>query len=117
MDVIVSLANQFQATLRATAILYVDLCDEPFALVFQKGGKLVWIHRSPKFLHWVSPGRNLSNNTHAADFLAMKEMSPSMETVRLGAWVGTAASERETIKEHSRSLASYNSVLTIFWIH
>jgi Zn-dependent peptidase ImmA (M78 family) len=114
MELIESLAEQFQTTLTATAIRYVDLCEEKCTLVFSTAGKIVWIHRSPEFHLWIAPGRKLSSYTYALDFFAQGTVSPKVETVPLDAWVENS-SERETIKEQSRALVSYNSVLTLLW--
>lgn len=116
MDLIGSLADQFQTTLTATAIRYADLCEERCALVLSTGGKVVWVRRSPDFDRWISPGHKLSPNTHAIDFFRHGILSGKMETVRLDAWVEGSTSELDTIKEHSRPLSSYNSVLTLLWI-
>lgn len=116
MHLIESLADQFQTTLTATAIRYIDLCEERCALVFSSHGKVVWFRRSPEFHHWISPGRNLSNNTHAIDFFRSGAMSEKMETVRLDAWADGNVTELQTIQEISRALPSYSSVLTLLWM-
>ncbi len=115
MELVESLAEQFQTTLTATAIRYVDLCEERCALVFSTRGKIGWTRRSPEFHHWVPPGRRLSSYTHAADFFEKGVVSSKMETVRLDAWVENV-SERATINEQSRALPRYDSVLTLLWI-
>jgi Zn-dependent peptidase ImmA (M78 family) len=116
LDLVGSLADLFQTTFTATAIRYVDLCGERCALVFSTGGKVVWSHRNPEFHHWIQPGRTLSPNTYAADFFTAGTPSTKIETVRLDAWVEGNVSERDTIREQSRPLPSYNSVLTLLWV-
>lgn len=115
IELIESLAADFRTTLTATAIRYIDLCEERCALVFSTDGKIVWIRRSSEFRHWVEPKHALSPHTHASDFFSKGCVSEKMETVRLDAWVENA-SERDTIKEQSRTLPFYNSVLTLLWI-
>ena len=114
-DLIERLADEFQTTMTATAVRYVDLCEEQCALVFSTDGKVVWTRRSPGFHRWIAPGRTLSSNTYAADFFEKGSLPREMETVRRDAWIENSY-ERETIKEQSRALASYNSVLSLLWI-
>lgn len=115
LDLVERLAGEFQTTFTATAIRYVDLCGEPCALIFSTDGKVVWTRRSPDFRHWIPPGRKLSSYSLAADFFEKGAVAPDMEVVRLDAWVENA-SERMTVKEHSRAFPFYNSVLTLLWL-
>ena len=114
-ELIERLADEFQTTLTATAIRYIDLCEEQCAIVFSTGGKVIWSRRSPDFHRWIAPGKNVSSYSLAADFFERGHLSDKMETVRRDAWV-EEASERETIKEQSRALRSYHSVLSLLWI-
>ena len=114
MELIEQVSSEFQTTLTATAIRYVDFCGERCAVIFSVGGKIRWIHRSPEFREWISPGEALSSNTYAADFFSEGRVSTKMETVRLDAWVKNA-SPREEIKEQNRPMPSYNAVLTLLW--
>ncbi len=115
MELIEALANQFRTTLTATAIRYVDLCEEKCAVIFSTNGKVNWTRRSPEFRYWITPRSSLSSNTYAADFFSKGTISEKMETVRLDAWVEDV-SDRTIAKEHSRALPSYSSVLTLLWI-
>ena len=114
-ELIEKLADEFQTTLTATAIRYIDLCEEQCAIVFSTGGKVVWSRRSPDFHRWIAPGRKVSSYSLAADFFERGNLSEAVETVRRDAWVENA-SERETIEEQSRALRSYDSVLSLLWI-
>jgi Zn-dependent peptidase ImmA (M78 family) len=114
-ELIDQLADHFQTTLTATAIRYIDLCEEPCAIVFSTDGKVVWTRRSPEFRGWISPKRKLSANSTAADFFETGQLSSAINIVRRDAWI-ESASESQTIKEQSRPLRSYNSVITLLWI-
>jgi Zn-dependent peptidase ImmA (M78 family) len=116
MELIETLAAEFRTTLTATAIRHVDLCEERCALVFSTDGKVAWVRRSPEFHHWIEPKRTLSSYTYAFDFFSKGSTSEKMETVRLDAWVEESVSARDTVKEQSKALPSYNSVLTLLWI-
>jgi len=68
MELIENLADEFETTLTATAIRYVDLSEEQCALVFSTDGRIVWSHRSSEFRRWIAPGRKVSPNSCAIDF-------------------------------------------------
>ena len=67
-ELIETLAGEFQTTLTATAIRYIDLCEEQCAIVFSTNGKVIWSRRSPDFHRWITPGRKVSSYSLAADF-------------------------------------------------
>lgn len=115
MELIEGLADAFRTTLTATAIRYVDLCGEQCAVVFSTGGKVAWMRRSPDFHGWIAPGRTLSPNSIAVDFFRDGDLSGEMGAVRRSAWIENA-SPWATIREQSRALRSYNSVLSLLWI-
>jgi hypothetical protein len=115
LELIEKLAADFQTTLTATAIRYIDLCEERCALAFSFDGKVMWTRRSPDFQSWITPGKKVSPCSIAVDFFRTGSLSDRMETIRRDAWVENA-SERETIKEQSRAFRSYNSVLSLLWI-
>lgn len=115
MELIEGLADEFHTTLTATAIRYIDLCEEPCALAFCTNGKVVWTRRNPEFHGWIVPGAKVSLYSIARDFFQKGSLSGKMETVRRDAWLENA-SPRESIKEQSRALRSYNSVLSLLWV-
>lgn len=116
MELIEALAEEFQTTLTATAIRYVDLCDERCAVVFSTDGKVAWMRRSPLFHYWIAPKRALSSFSYASDFFSKGAVSDKMQEARLDAWVDDKVSSKAMGKEQSRGLHSYNSVLTLLWI-
>lgn len=113
-DVVDELAAAFQTTLTASAIRYIELCDEPCAAVHSCGGNICWFRANPLFRGWIKVASALSPNTHASDYFSSGVLSPQMDVVRKDAWVEDA-SDRSTVKEQSRALHRYNSVLTILW--
>jgi Zn-dependent peptidase ImmA (M78 family) len=114
-EVIERLADEFQTTLTATAIRYIDLCEEQCALVSSTDGTITWTHPSADFHRWIRRGRRVSSYSVAGDFFQTGKISKEMATVRRDAWIENT-SGRETIKEQSRALRSYNSVLSLLWI-
>lgn len=114
-ELIEQLAEDFRATLTATAIRYIDLCEESCAIVFSTHGKTIWTRRSEDFSGWVAPGQKLSDNSLAIDFFRSGTVSPKMETIRRDAWIENTA-EMETLREQVRPMPSYDSALSLLWI-
>lgn len=114
LEVVERLANSFDTTLTASAIRYIELCDEPCAVVYSSNQKVCWFRANPLFRGWIKIGGPLSPNTHASDYFTTGTASQRMEIVRKDAWID-GASDRSTIKEQSRAFPRYNSVLTILW--
>jgi Zn-dependent peptidase ImmA (M78 family) len=115
MELIEQLADEFQTTLTATAIRYIDLCEEQCALVFSAARRVIWTRRSRNFGAWIAIGDRLSDLTVAADFFKGGDLSQRMETIRRDAWIENA-SQRATIREQATALRSYDSVLSLLWI-
>src|SRR5208337_349926 len=65
--------------------------------------------------HGIAPGRKVSSYSGAIDFFQRGSVSGEMQTVRRDAWVENA-SERKAIKERSRAMRTYKSVLSLLWI-
>jgi Zn-dependent peptidase ImmA (M78 family) len=114
-ELIEQLAEEFNATLTATAIRYIDICEEPCAVVFSTHGKVLWTRKSKDFSGWIVPGQQLSHNCLAIDFFKKGNVSTKMETMRRDAWIENA-SERQAIREQARAMPSYDSVLSLLWI-
>jgi len=117
-ETIESLASEFQTTLTATAIRYVQLSGQKCAIVCTKAGEVLWSWPSSDFHHWIKRGKKLKASTYAVDFfekrLATQQMQEVQEVTR-DSWI-EGESMQDTIKEQSRVLFSYGSVLTLLWI-
>jgi Zn-dependent peptidase ImmA (M78 family) len=117
-ETIESLALDFQTTLTATAIRYVQLCGQRCAIVSSQAGEVSWCWPSPEFHHWIRRGKKLRGNTYAVDFfekgIATQQMQ-EIQDVSLGSWI-EGESLSDSIREQSRVLFSYDSVLTLLWI-
>lgn len=117
-EVVELLASDFQTTLTATAIRFVQLCDQKCAVVYSKAGEISWSWGSPEFHYWIKRGTKLKTSTYAVDFFekgyATQQMQEMQEVTR-DAWI-PGESMLDTIKEQSRALPSYGSVITLLWI-
>ena len=62
------IANDFRASLTATAIKFVRLCPEKCAVVFSSRGKVQWFYKSPDWWPFIRKGKKLDQRTLAFDF-------------------------------------------------
>jgi hypothetical protein len=117
-EIIESLASDFQTTLTATAIRYVQLCGQKCAIVCSRNSSVAWSWPGPEFHYWIKRGRELRAHSYAIDFFCKgpdaSEMR-EMQDVPRDAWID-GATMQDSITEQSRPLYSYGSVITLLWI-
>lgn len=112
-----SLAEDFQTSLTATAVRYVQSSDYRCALVVSSRGKVKWMVPSDDFRYWIDPGAPLDQNTYAWDYFNGKKVPPGMQTVLASAWIkGERFDSTTTIKEECRALPRYDTTLSLLWI-
>lgn len=112
-----SLAEDFQTSLTATAVRYVQSSDYRCALVVSARGKIKWMVRSDDFRYWIQPGTPLDKDTYAADFFSKKGVPSGMQTVLASAWLkDNRFDSTMTIKEECRRLQRYGTTLSLLWI-
>lgn len=116
-EMIETLAGEFQTTLTATAIRYVQLCEWKCAVVCSSNSRVSWFWPGPDFHYWIKRGA-LKTNSYAVDFFDKgpdaAEMRELQEVPR-NAWI-EGESMQDLIAEQSRPLTSYGSALTLLWI-
>jgi hypothetical protein len=118
-EIIESLASDFQTTLTATAIRYVQLCGEKCAIVCSANSRVSWSWPSPEFRYWIKRGWELRAHSYAIDFFYKGSHAPEMremQEVPRNAWID-GESMQDSIREQSRALSSYGSVITLLWIY
>lgn len=112
-----NLATIFQTTLTATAVRFVQSSNFPCALLTSTQAGVGWSVRSEDFRHWIQPGTPLDEDTFAFDFHHGTSVPHGMQTVPASAWIKEARfGPAATIREESRFLARYGTVLTLLWI-
>lgn len=108
------LANEFDTTLTATAIRFVDLCPEACAVVWSQGGTIRWAIRGPDFTPWIEFGRTLDSYTHAADAFRGKPVPKGPQVVPARAWTDMAG--RGDIYEDTAWFGGIGATLTLLWL-
>ena len=111
-----NLAEYFITSLTATAIRFVDLSDDYFAIVCSEAGKIRWWRGSDCFENkfWITPGIPLSTNTVAGSLFCKKQESEGPEEIDIKAWCENSSYyESDTFIEESKYFERYNQILTL----
>jgi len=117
LDVIKELADEFQTSLTATALRYIEFCPHRCATVFSKDKTIKWYQATEDFGYHLAVREKLHPNSVAIYFFNGKEMPTTMQPVWATSWLsGERFRSDSVIQEHSVSLPRYNSVLTLLWI-
>lgn len=109
---VAEIADRFETSLAATAIRYVQLTDEPCAVVFSRGGVVQWVVWQESFRVPIKRGTRLDRRTYAGDLHAGEPVLDQLQSVDTEGWC-----EREIdieLFEHSRRVGS-DAVLSFLW--
>ena len=117
-ETIGSLAEYFITSLTATAIRYVDLCNDYYAVVCSEAGKVRWWRGSADFesKFWIQPRAKLSANTIASSFFSNTHSNDGTGEVDIDAWCDTdniSHCESNSFIEESKYFDRFNQVLTL----
>lgn len=114
---VAQLAEQFQVTLTAAAMRYIQFCPHRCCLVASTGGKIRYHRKTEDFGYFIAPREDVSPATYAADFFKGERLSAGMQDVKATAWLeGKRIDSSKMIREESIAMPSYDSVLTLLWI-
>ncbi len=113
-DPIRQIAQDFRASLTATAISFVRFCPERCAIIFSKDGKVKWFYKSPSWWSYINKGQKLDQRSFAYDFFNNRTLPDEPEEVDAEAWIETNCADE--MLEHSIGSALYNFVLTLLWM-
>jgi len=112
------LASDFQTSLTAAAIRFVEFSSEVCALVFSRGGRIVWSRKSSDFRCPIRGwGQELSEYSIAVDYFTKGRTHDRPEQVDASAWLeGWMARRASEVVEHSMVIPSIEAVLTLIWV-
>jgi hypothetical protein len=118
LEEIKALAEQFQTSLSATAIRYVELGRNPCALIASKDGKISWMSVHKGFPYRILPrGTKLHVYSCANDFFETGKVPKVAELVSGVAWLENLdAAKNCFVYEDVIPLTSYNMVLSLIWV-
>lgn len=108
-----AIAKDFDVSILAATIKFVELSTERCAAVFTQQGKVKWSARSPSFTTWISKGKAVSRESLAFDFFAHGKIDERSQAVPARAWIDSAADVE--IVEHAICSCEHGTVLSLLW--
>ncbi len=111
------LSDEFQTTLTATALRYIEFTPERCALIVSEDKKIKWFRITEDFGFWLERGAKLDPDSYAYNFFSRDEIPTEPQKVPATAWLPNKKLWCYQIQEHSKPLPRYNSVLTLLWIY
>ena len=111
-----SIAEEFQTSRLATAVQYIHYTKEVVALVISKGWEIEWSRKTKEFYPAIRTGR-ISNDSAAGERLAaVRGDSGKMVLTPAYAWLeGYDGNPDKDIKEDSIYLDYYDRTITLLW--
>jgi hypothetical protein len=120
LDLIAELADRFDVSLTATALRYLQFCNEACAVVFSRDGTVKWFRGSKYFDElrvFIPVARRLDGSSLAASFFQDDTLLATRTRVYASTWFAPGRYNRDaTIYEQSWSMPSHNAVLTLLWV-
>lgn len=120
LHLVSELAAAFHVSLTATAIRYLQFCEEPCAVVFSKDGYMKWFQASQGFkeLGFFIPAPGpLDAASLAGRFFRGYTIRETPRRITAACWFEPGPYRPEaTILEQSWAMPGYNAVLTLLWI-
>ena len=111
------LASDFRTSLTATAVRYVQLTNEPCALIFCVDGKISWSMKTGRdFPYWLrGRGENVDVESFAYDAFKGKGGNEDGNLVDPLAWIDSSRYAEINLYESTFFLSYYNATLTLLW--
>jgi Zn-dependent peptidase ImmA (M78 family) len=114
-DLIEDLCVEFQTTLTATALRYIEFCPHDIALIYIKDGELKWSRASEGFPCRIRD--SIDPGSRVMDFIKGVPNPQRMEKTRPTAWLSSRNIDTlRFAREESRVSSHYNSALTLLWV-
>lgn len=119
MDAVQSLAEQFDVSLTATAIRYVQFCYDPVAVIFTQRRLIKWFRRNKAFADYdffVNVNSMVEDSSLAARFFNREPLPESAQLVKASSWMIPGGFEDIHIHEQCIAMPQYDAVLSLLWV-
>ena len=120
LDLVAGLAETFNVSLTATALRYLNFCDEPCAIVLSQEGYIKWFQGSKYFADigvFIDVRSKLDPSSLAALLFQGRTARTTPKQVSASAWFEPGRyREDAAILEQSWAMPNYKAVLTLLWI-
>ncbi len=119
MKTLKALCREFQTSLTATAIKFLEATVEPCALIFSVNGNIDWQIKNRSFDYYLRQrGERVHGCSYAHDAFLGKEVPADGDMVPAYAWVeGHRIDPDASIKECTSYSPVGNSTLTLLWVN
>jgi Zn-dependent peptidase ImmA (M78 family) len=88
LEVLMELADEFNTTLTATAVRFVEECQEMCMVIFSEDGRVKWWKKNDRLKGiWLESEQAIHNNSLAWDCLNGKPTTIKMQPVQTRAWL------------------------------
>jgi hypothetical protein len=111
------LADDFETSITATAIRFVEFSPERCALVYSETGRVRWTRKSDSFwFRLIGWGQPLEPASLAIDFFRKGAVAEEPEEVRGDAWIESSSGRAPEVVEHSMAIPSLGAVVSLLWV-
>lgn len=121
LDLVNELADTFEVSLTATALRYLDFCNEACAVVLSQNGGIKWFRGSKDFEDlgvFIDTPSPLDRSSYASLFFRGDALPPARNRVYASAWFVPGRYKHDAaIYEQSWPMPTYNAVITLLWIY
>ena len=120
-ELIGAVASEFQVSLTATTLRFLDFTEEPLAVVSSQNGFIEWFQATQDFLDsgaFVDVHAKVRKPSGAAIFFLEKNSPPMRwRTIPAHSWLKELRlGDTSQIKDWSIAMPNYNNVLTLLWL-
>lgn len=118
MELVKTLANEFNTTLTATAVRLVEECRENCLVIFSENGRVRWWRGGNRQDNlYIEPHQVIHRDSFAWNCLNNRQISQGMQLVANDVWFQDQYNgEKIEVYEQSIRLGRYPTILTLLWI-
>ena len=112
-----SVAQEYQASLSASAWRFCDLVGTPCAVIWSTNEVIQWSRKSDSFRFFLQRGVKVPPASYAMAAYKGKEVPDDPEPVAANEWIESGRLlDGAEVWEQSLGLRSYDSVITLLWL-
>ncbi len=116
MAIVRELARDYQVSLLAAALRFVELTSERCALVLARQRRVLWAARSQSFGAYIPTGVPLDQATVAIDFFTEGKVYEGCQPVPGDAWLDDSGAADIEIMEDTATISEMDAVISLLWI-
>jgi hypothetical protein len=117
LQTIQDVAQEYEASLSASAWRYCDVVDVPCAVIWSTNEVIQWFRKSDSFRFFLQRSVKVPQASYAMAAYKGRELPENPEPVAAHEWIESGRlRDGAEIWEQSLSLPSYESVITLLWI-